>query len=78
MAVDFSALNAVIEHMDHVDYSAWSEKNRDALYARYLELEPRDREQYSFEEYMQYMYEDHKAEYDTTKPEEFVWNQPRT
>ena len=78
MAVDFSALDAVIEHMDHVDYSAWSAKNRDALYARYLSMESRFQEQYSFEEYVQYMYEDHKAEYDTTEPEDFIWNQPRT
>ena len=78
MAVDFSALNAVIEHMDHVDYSAWSEKNRDALHERYMALEPQYREQYSFEEYVQYMYEDYKAEHDETEPEDFIWNQPRT
>ena len=31
MAVDFSALDAVIEHMDHVDYSAWSASPRCTL-----------------------------------------------
>ena len=42
-----------------VAYAKWASKNEDEMYQRYLNLEPRVREQHSFWDYLQLMWENH-------------------
>lgn len=59
MTTNFEALDNVIKHMDRVDFETWCNANRDEQLVRYLDMQTEYKEQYSFEEYLQYVYEDH-------------------
>ena len=44
---------------EQLAYAKWANQNKDEMYQRYLNLEPRVREQHEFYDYLEIMWENH-------------------